>query len=275
VKNDPAYTITLNNGVAMPRLGFGTYQIPDGKDVERSVLWALEAGYRSIDTAELYGNEAGIGRALKKSGVPRKEVFITTKVWNTSQGYAQTLKAFEQSRKLLDCGYIDQYLVHWPVRGRYLDTWRALEHLCAGGMVRSIGMSNFTRAHCEALLAACEVRPAVNQIECHPLLYQRDLIDYCHEREIRIVAWRPLMKGAAGNIPLLSRLARVYGKTPSQVCLRWLMQHEIIVIPRSTRRERIIENADVFDFTLSDDHMKEIDGLNENRRLGPDPDDFA
>ncbi len=258
----------------MPVLGFGTYQIPDGEAVELAVLMALESGYRCIDTAELYANEGGIGRALKRSGLDRGDLFVATKVWNSSQGYDMTMAACERSLNALDLDYLDLYLVHWPVRDLYHETWRALEGLYRQGLVRAIGVSNFTASHLDELMGRCEIRPMVNQVEFHPLLYQKELLDYCRAAGIQVQAWRPLLKGAAGGIDLLNRLAQRYERTPAQIALRWLVQLGIAVIPRSVNRERIRENARIFDFTLSSHDMEQIAQLNRNERLGPDPDNF-
>jgi len=264
----------LANGIRMPWLGFGTYKIPDGKEVEDAVLGALESGYRSIDTAELYENEKGVGRAVRSSGLDRKDIFIATKVWNTNQGYDETLKSFDRSLKNLGVDYIDLYLIHWPVKVRYQETWRALERIYRDGLARSIGVSNFTVGHLEILLKNCEVRPHVNQVEFHPFLFQKDLLDYCNRNDIRVEAWRPLLRGEVSEIPLLCEIGGRYRKTPAQIALRWLLQLGIVVIPKSVRRERMIENSRIFDFELADSEMNSIGSLNRNMRLGPDPDSF-
>ena len=265
--------VALSNGVVMPWLGLGVYKVPEGEDVERAVTAALEAGYVSIDTAAFYENEEGVGRAVRASGVPREKLFITTKVWNTDQGYESTLKAFEASRKKLGFDYVDLYLVHWPVSGKYRDTWKALEKLYGEGLVRAIGVSNFQIRHLEDLAAVANIRPMVNQVEYHPLLTQKPLLQYCRENGIQLEAWSPLMRGNL-DLPLLQELARKYGKTPAQIVIRWDLQHEVVTIPKSSRPERIRENADVFDFELSAEDMERIDALNQNRRFGADPDTF-
>ncbi len=266
---------TLHNGVNMPWLGLGVYKMAEGKEVERAVHAALEAGYRSIDTAALYQNERGVGQAVRTSGLPREEVFITTKVWNDDQGYESTLKAFEQSRRLLGVDYVDLYLIHWPVRGKFKETWRALEKLYKDGWVRAIGVSNFHIHHLENLLADCEIVPMVNQVELHPCLTQEPLREYCQKHHIQVEAWSPLMRGQLFEHPLLQELSRKYGKTPAQIIIRWDLQHEIVTIPKSARPERIRENAQVFDFELEAADMARLDELNENRRVGPDPDTFV
>lgn len=265
--------IQLNNGVLMPQLGLGVYKTKEGDEVKNAVRWALEAGYRSIDTAALYENETGVGEAIRDSGVPREEVFVTTKVWNTDQGYDNTLKAFETSRKKLGLDYVDLYLVHWPGKDKFIETYRALEKLLAEGLVRAIGVSNFKEHHLDRLMAETSVVPAVNQVEFHPLLRQKSLHEYCKSKGIALEAWAPLMKGQLDH-PILLRLAEKYGKTPAQVVLRWHIQLGVIVIPKSVHQDRIVSNADVFDFELSAEEIAEIESLDENKRFGPDPDEF-
>lgn len=266
-------TVRLNNGVLMPQLGLGVYKTNEGEEVRNAVRCAIEAGYRSIDTAALYENETGVGEAIRESGVPREDIFVTTKVWNTDQGYDQTLRAFEASRKKLGLDYVDLYLVHWPGKDKFIDTYRALEKLLADGLVRAIGVSNFQIHHLEKLMEETNVVPAVNQVECHPRLRQKALHDFCKSQGIALEAWAPLMKGELDH-PVLLRLAEKYGKTPAQVVLRWHIQHGIIVIPKSVHQDRIVSNADVFDFALTDEEMAQIDGLDENHRYGPHPDEF-
>ncbi|MCL6547501.1 MAG: aldo/keto reductase [Alicyclobacillus sp.] len=271
---DIADCTTLQNGVEMPWFGLGVYKIPDGEDVERAVLAAVEAGYRSIDTAAFYENEAGVGRAVRACGLPRESLFITTKVWNSDQGYESTLRAFEASRKRLGMDYVDLYLVHWPVKGKYRDTWRALEKLYRDGWVRAIGVSNFQVHHLQDVMRDCEVVPMVNQVEYHPRLTQEELLTFCKQQKIQMEAWSPLMRGRIREIPEIVEIARRHGKTPAQVVLRWDLQHEVVTIPKSVHPERIRENADIFDFELSEEEMKRIDALNRNDRTGADPDNF-
>ncbi|MEB3101915.1 aldo/keto reductase [Ferviditalea candida] len=261
----------LSNGVKMPWLGLGVYKVEEGREVEHAVEQALAAGYRSIDTAALYGNEAGVGKAVGNSGISREELFVTTKVWNSRQGYESTLLAFEESRQKLGLEYIDLYLVHWPVQGKYKDTWRALEKLHREGYIRAIGVSNFQIHHLKDLLSVCEVKPTVNQVELHPLLTQKELLKFCRQHDIQMEAWSPLMRGRLDH-PLLKELGEKYGKTPAQIVLRWDLQNGVVVIPKSVRAERIRENADIFDFELSSEDLTKLDGMNENRRFGPDPD---
>ncbi|MGG0796491.1 aldo/keto reductase [Brevibacillus laterosporus] len=264
---------TLANGVVKPWLGLGVYKADDGAEVEQAIRMALEAGYRSIDTAAIYENEAGVGKAIRDSKIPREEIFVTTKVWNTEQGYESTLQAFDTSLQKLGLDYIDLYLVHWPVPGKYKETWRALETLYKKGLVRSIGVSNFHIHHLEDLLSVCEVKPMLNQIEMHPYLIQKELRQYCEQHGIYVEAWRPLMRGNL-EVPLVQEMAERYQKTPAQIVLRWDLQHNVLVIPKSVKKERIIENAGLFDFELTDADMALLDGLNRDQRFGPDPDHF-
>lgn len=265
---------TLHNGVKMPWFGLGVYKTREGQEVIQAVKAAIKAGYRSIDTAAFYKNEEGVGQALKEAEVPREELFITTKVWNTDQGYESTLAAFNESLNKLDLDYIDLYLVHWPVKGKYKDTWKALETLYKEGKVRAIGVCNFQIHHLEDLLADAEIAPMVNQVECHPRLTQKDLLSYCQEHHIQLEAWSPLGRGRMLDEPTLMELAARYQKTVAQIILRWNLQSGIVTIPKSVREERIIENADIFDFELSKEDMSMIDSMNRNHRNGPDPDHF-
>lgn len=265
--------VELLNGVMMPRLGLGVWRAREGGETESAVSAALQAGYRLIDTASMYGNEADVGRAVRASGIPRDQIFVTTKVWNDQQGYDNTLKAFEQSFSNLDLGYVDLYLVHWPVKGKYKETYRALEELYEQGRVRAIGVSNFHIHHLEDLMGSCRIKPMVNQVELHPLLTQKKLLMFCRKEGIQVESWRPLMKGNL-DLPLLQELSAKYGKTPAQIVIRWHLQQGIVTIPKSVRESRIRENAGVFDFELAPEDMVRIDGLNEDRRFGADPDNF-
>ncbi|MDX2305706.1 MAG: aldo/keto reductase [Microscillaceae bacterium] len=267
-------TVTLANGVEMPYLGLGVYQSKEGEEVIQASLDALEAGYRHIDTAALYGNERGVGQAVRESGLPRQEIFVTTKVWNSDQGYDSTLHAFENSLKKLDLEYIDLYLIHWPVKGKYKDTWRALEKIYSEGLVKSIGVSNFLQNHLEDLLPVCEIKPMVNQMEFHPYLVQQTLIDFCTKHQICYEAWSPLMQGRIFEVDLLRALAEKYQKTPVQIVLRWDLQKGVVTIPKSSKKERIITNAQIFDFELSEEDVKAIDALDRGQRVGPDPNNF-
>ncbi|MCT1399764.1 aldo/keto reductase [Paenibacillus sp. p3-SID867] len=264
---------TLNDGVKMPWLGLGVWKTKEGEEVIQSVKSAIAAGYRSIDTAAIYGNEEGVGQAIRESGVSRDELFITTKVWNDDQGYEKTLQAFETSRKKLGLDIVDLYLVHWPGKDKYLDTWKALIHLQKEGLVRSIGVSNFQIRHLQHIIEDTGVVPVVNQVELHPLLSQKELLGFARENQIVLEAWSPLMQGNLDQ-PVLAQIAEKYGKTTAQVILRWDIQNGVIVIPKSVKEHRIRENADIFDFELSAEDMAAIDGLNQNKRFGSNPDEF-
>lgn len=266
--------VELANGVKMPWLGLGVYKAKEGEEVEQAVKAALRIGYRSIDTAAFYDNEEGVGRVVRESEVSREELFITTKVWNTDQGYDSTLAAFEASLRRLGMEYVDLYLIHWPVKGKYKETWRALETLYREGRVRAIGVSNFQVHHLEDLMADAEIKPMVNQVEFHPFLTQETLRAFCRKEGIQLEAWSPLMRGEVMNVPEIVELSKKYGKTPAQIVLRWDLQHGVVTIPKSVREERIRENADLFDFELSAEDMAKLDALNRNHRFGPDPDNF-
>ncbi|MFO7974122.1 MAG: aldo/keto reductase [Candidatus Hydrogenedentota bacterium] len=266
---------TLHNGVDMPWLGLGVFRASQGGEVEQAIQWAVDIGYRSIDTATVYNNEEGVGEGVRRSGVPREQLFITTKVWNSDQGYDRTLKAFEASLQRLGMDYVDLYLIHWPVAGKFQDTWRALEELYGAGKAKAIGVSNFLVPHLEDLLAGAKIVPMVNQVEFHPYLVQSDLLGFCSEHEIRVEAWSPLMKGNAAEEPTLTRLGAKYGKSAVQLVLRWDLQHEVITIPKSVHRDRIAANADIFDFEISEEDMEAIDALDRGKRFGPDPNNFA
>lgn len=267
-------TVTLSNGVQMPYLGFGVFQVREGNEVKQAVLHALAAGYRHIDTAALYGNEKGVGEAIVQSGIPRKEIFVTSKVWNSDQGYDSTLRAFDRSMNLLGFDYLDLYLVHWPVKGKFVQTWKALENIYSGGRVRAIGISNFLQHHLEELLPQVNIVPMVNQMEFHPRLVQQSLIDFCMEKKIQYEAWSPLMQGQITKIPELQSLAAKYKKDIAQIVLRWDLQKSVVTIPKSIHKERIISNAQIFDFVLSNEDVKFIDGLDKHQRVGADPDNF-
>ncbi|WP_157075938.1 aldo/keto reductase [Neobacillus fumarioli] len=267
-------TTTLHNGVKMPWFGLGVYKVQEGEEALQSVKAAIKAGYRSIDTAALYQNEESVGRAIKESGVPREELFITTKVWNTDQRNDSVLEAFETSLQKLGLDYVDLYLVHWPVKEKYKQTWKILEKIYKEGRARAIGVSNFTIHHLEDLIADAEIKPMVNQVELHPLFAQPELRDYCKKQEIQIEAWAPLGQGRLLDHPVLKEIADAHNKTIAQVILRWDLQNEIVTIPKSVKESRIIENANIFDFELTERDMEKINSLNENKRFGPDPDNF-
>lgn len=261
----------LNNGVEMPWLGLGVYGLDDGPEVEQAVLHALEIGYRSIDTATIYKNERGVGRAIRESGVPREEIFLTTKVWNDDQREKRTLAAFRESLKRLGTEYVDLYLVHWPVEGCYKTTWREMERIYQNGHAKAVGVSNFMQHHLEDLLNDSRIVPSVNQVEFHPRLIQRELLAYCRNHDIRVEAWSPLMHGEVVTEPTVMKVAEKYSRTPAQIVLRWDLQHGVVTIPKSGNPERIAENAQIFDFELSQEDMEQLDALDEGRRIGPDP----
>jgi len=266
-------TVTLNNGVEIPQLGFGVFQIPDA-ETTAAVSAALEAGYRSIDTAAVYGNEAGVGAALASSGLAREELFVTTKLWNADQGYDATLRAFDASLARLGLDHVDLNLVHWPTPARdlYRESWRAIEKLAADGRIRAAGVSNFQPAHLRRLLKDSALVPAVNQIELHPGLQQRELRSLHAESGIVTEAWSPLAQGAVLGESTLTEIAERHGRSPAQVVLRWHLQLGNVVIPKSVTPARIRENIDVFDFALGDEEMSAIAALDRGLRTGPDPD---
>ncbi|WP_035532711.1 aldo/keto reductase [Halobacillus kuroshimensis] len=264
----------LSNGVKIPRVGLGVYKMEDGEEVKQAVQSAVDLGYRHIDTASFYGNEAGVGEGIKACGVPRDELFITTKVWNDEQGYEETLEAFNRSLDKLGVETLDLYLIHWPVLGKFKDTWKALEKLYHEGRVRAIGVCNFMEHHLDELMMDAEVTPMVNQVEFHPALYQEALADYCYQKGIQLEAWAPLARGRYFDAAILKQLAENYQKTPAQVILRWHLQHDVVVIPKSSNPDRQKENFDVFDFDLKSDEMLRIDELHSGDRIGKHPDEF-
>jgi diketogulonate reductase-like aldo/keto reductase len=265
-------TTTLHNGVKMPWMGLGVFKVKEGEEVIQSVKAALKNGYIHIDTAAIYGNEEGVGQAIKDSGVPRENLFITTKLWNTEQGYDTTLKAFETSMEKLGLDYLDLYLIHWPGKNKYKDTWRAFEKLYRDGRVRAIGVSNFLVHHLEDLLGTAEIKPMVNQVEYHPHLTQKDLHAFCKKEGIQLEAWSPLKQGQLLNDPTLTEIAQKHNKSVAQIILRWDLQNEVVTIPKSIKEHRIIENSNVFDFELTKEDMDRIDGLNQDSRAGSHPD---
>ncbi len=268
-------TKELNNGVHIPRLGFGVFRIDDSAKGRAALETAIETGYRSFDTATIYGNEATVGEILEETAVPRDELFITTKVWNSDQGFRRCREAFEKSREKLRVEYLDLYLIHWPVAETFVETWRAMEELYEEGAVRAIGVCNFNPEHLEVLRRESSVVPALNQVELHPYLAKPQLRSYCREHGIAVEAWGPLMRGAVTEDATLSSIAAAHDKSPAQIVLRWDLQHDIITIPKSATPSRIRENADIFDFSLSQQEMDEIDALDRNQvMVGPSPDDF-
>lgn len=265
--------VKLNNGVEIPILGYGTYKMEDGKDAVNSVLYALEVGYRHIDTASLYKNEKSVGEAIKNSGINRSDIFLTTKVWNDDRGYDNTLKAFDRSIKKLDTDYVDLYLIHWP-KDMNVETWKALERLYEEKRVRAIGVSNFKEHHLEEIFKNSNIVPTINQVEFHPKLSQPKLREFCNSKGIVLEAWSPLMRGKVFSIDLLNELSKIYNKTIPQIVLRWNIQLGVVTIPKSANKERIKENFDVFDFTLSKEHMDKINSLDDSCRIGKDPDNI-
>ncbi|QLG08237.1 aldo/keto reductase [Bacillus velezensis] len=269
---------TLHNGVEMPWFGIGVFKVEEGAELVNAVKTALVHGYRSVDTAAIYGNDEGVGegirQGLQEAGLKREDIFVTSKVWNADLGYEETLKAFDTSLEKLGLDYLDLYLIHWPVEGKYIDAWRALETLYRDGRIKAIGVSNFQIHHLKHLMKETEIKPMINQVEYHPRLTQKELLAFCTEQGIQLEAWSPLMQGQLLDHPVLQEIAEKYGKSAAQVILRWDLQNGVITIPKSTKKHRIEENANVFDFELSADDMKRIDDLNENLRVGPDPDNF-
>lgn len=263
----------LNDGNQIPVLGFGVYQSPPGAKTIESVSTAIQTGYRLIDTAALYQNEADVGAAIRKNRIPRNDLFITTKLWNSDQGYDSTLKAFDNSIKRLGLRYIDLYLIHWPVSDKRLDSWKALERLKNEERCRSIGVSNFTIRHLKELLDHCTIPPAVNQVEFSPFLYQKQLHEFCQKNSIVIEAYSPLTKGDRLGDLQLKNLAKKYGKTTAQILIRWCLQHEVIPLPKSNTPSRIRENAQVFDFEIRTEDMLLLDSLNEDFRTSWNPTD--
>lgn len=266
-------TFELNNGVQMPCFGLGVYLSKDGDEVTNAVKEALNHGYRHIDTAAIYDNEKGVGDGIRESNVNRKDVFVVSKVWNADQGYDSTLRAFDNTLERLGLDYLDLYLIHWP-KEKSKDTWRAMEHLYEEKRIRAIGVSNFMQHHLEDLLPEAKIVPMVNQMEFHPYLVQQDLIDYCNAKDIQYEAWSPMMQGNIFDVLELKSLAEKYRKTVAQVVLRWDLQKGVITIPKSSKKERIISNAEIFDFELSEEDVKLIDSLDRGQRFGPDPNNF-
>jgi 2,5-diketo-D-gluconate reductase A len=270
-------TVSLNTGGAMPRLGFGVFKVPPA-ETQEAVERALAAGYRSIDTAAMYGNESGVGAALKASGLPRDDVFVTTKLNNDAHGADAARQAFERSLSELGLDHVDLYLIHWPLprQDRYVETWRALEPIAKDGRARAIGVSNFQVHHLQRLLDETDVVPAVNQIELHPYLVQDELRDFHAQHGIVTEAWSPLARGGALlREPTITALAEKYGRTPAQIVIRWHLQLDNVVIPKSVTPSRIVENADVFGFELDDDDVAAVTALDRGQRTGPDPDTFG
>lgn len=265
-------TKLLANGVEMPFLGLGVYKMRDKEETITAITTALELGYRSIDTAAYYFNEKEVGEAIKRSHIPREDIFITTKVWNDDQGYDQTLRAFENSLKLLDLDYIDLYLTHWPVPGKFTDTYQAIERLYEEKLIRVPGVSNHHQEHILEIENTCNIKPMVNQIESHPYFQQNELISFCKERHIAVTSWAPLSRGKVLDDELIKRLALKHNKTSAQIVLRWHFQRGTVVIPKSVTPSRIKENSNFFDFVLTEEDMVAMSTLERNGRTGANPD---
>lgn len=268
--------VTLNNGVKMPWMGLGVFKIEDGQKVINVVKYAIEAGYKAIDTAAIYGNEKGVGIGLKQCSVSREDLFITSKLWNTFQGYDSTLEAFEVTMSDLQLEYLDLYLIHWPLPNnkKYIATWKAMERLYKEGRIRAIGVSNFEPEWIQNIIDECEIVPMVNQVECHPYFQQTEMQKFCKQNGIQMQAWGPLAQGEIFKDVKLIKLAEKYGKSVAQFVIRWELQRKILSIPKSSNKDRIISNADVFDFEISDQDMEIMKSFDINKRQGPDPKKF-
>jgi diketogulonate reductase-like aldo/keto reductase len=264
-------TAKLNNNIEIPRLGFGVYLAKPGKETFNAVTWALEAGYRHIDTARAYKNEADVGKAIKESNIKREDIFITTKLWNYDQGYDSALKAFDAGMDELGFDYVDLYLIHWPVEGKRRESWRALEKIYSDGRAKSIGVSNYTIKHLKEMDSYAGIKPAVNQVEFHPFLYQDDLHEYCKLKNVQLEAYSPLARAEKLDDPNINEVAQKYSKSPAQVMIRWSLQQDLVVIPKTVHKVRIHENADVFDFEISAEDMDRLNSLNEEFRIAWDP----
>jgi methylglyoxal/glyoxal reductase len=271
-------SLTLNNGIEMPQLGYGVFRVEEGTELEKAIETAIRLGYRSIDTAAIYGNEKSVGNGVRNAIdaglVTREELFITSKVWNDGLSYDETIAAYEESLEKLGLDYLDLYLIHWPGKDKYMESWKALEALYKEGRIKSIGVSNFEVHHLETLLNETEVKPVVNQIEFHPKLIQTEVRTFCEEHNIKVEAWSPLMNADLLTNDTIQEMAKSLNKSAAQVILRWDLQHGIITIPKSMTESRMEENISLFDFELSEEQMKQLDVLNENKRSGPDPDEF-
>lgn len=271
-------TTTLHNGVHMPWFGIGVFKVEEGSELVDAIKAAVRHGYRSIDTAAAYANESSVGQAvreaLQENNLSRADLFVTSKVWNADLGYKETRAAYEASLDKLGLEYLDLYLIHWPVQGKYKEAWRALESLYKEGRIKAIGVSNFQIHHLEDLMKDAEITPMINQVEFHPQLTQAELLQFCQKNNIQMEAWSPLMQGQLLDHAVLQDIAAKYGKSVAQVILRWDVQQGVVTIPKSTKAHRIVENADIFDFELTQEDMDGIQALNANHRVGPDPDNF-
>jgi diketogulonate reductase-like aldo/keto reductase len=261
----------LNNGVEMPYLGLGVYLLSPGKQAEAALKHALEIGYRLFDTGRFYGNEFDVGEAVRKGGVPREELFVTTKLWNSDHGYEKAISACKGSLESLGLKYIDLFLIHWPVEGLRNDSWKALEKMYEEGKFRAIGVSNYTISHLQDLMEHARIIPAVNQVEFSPFLYQRDMLEFCRQHDIQLEAYSPLTRGIKLSNRIIVSMAQKYQKTAAQIMLRWALEHQVVIIPKSAHEERLRENADIFDFTIEPSDMEILNNLNENFRVAWDP----
>ena len=267
--------VKLNNGVEMPYFGLGTFRSKDGEETYNAVKWAIEAGYKHIDTAAVYGNEASVGKAIKDSGIARGDIFITTKLWNEDMRQGTQLKAIDVSLEKLGLDYVDLYLIHWPVKGKYVESWKCMEQIYKSGKAKAVGVSNFHVHHLEDIFAASDLIPVINQCECSPELTQVELADYCKSRGIQFQPYSPLGQGNTLNDPKIGAIAKKYNKTPAQIILRWGLQRDFVNIPKSVTKSRIIENADIFNFELKAEDFNEIFTLNTGKRYCGDPDNFS
>jgi methylglyoxal/glyoxal reductase len=267
--------IKLNNGVEIPRLGLGVYLIDDGKEVENAIKWAFEKGYRHVDTAAAYNNETGVGSAVRESNIAREDIFVTTKLANGDQGYDSALKAFEKSLNKLGLDYVDLYLIHWPETGKRKDSWKAFEEIYKSGRTKSIGVSNYTIRHLEELFSYSDVIPVINQVEFNPFLYQKDLLDFCHKNNVRLEAYSPLVKAQKLENKVLQNISKKYSKSSAQILIRWALQHDLAVIPKSSNKNRIFENAEVFDFEISSEDMDKLNSLDEGFRASWNPSELV
>ena len=267
---------TLNNGAEIPSIGVGVFRLEDAKEAQRVVEMALAVGYRHIDTAMIYKNEEAVGRAIKASGIPRKDIFVTTKLWNENQRKGNVEGAFEESLRKLEMDYVDLYLIHWPVPDKFLESWKVLENVYKSGRAKAIGVSNFKINHLKTLKAAGGLVPAVNQIELHPYLSQEAELEYCAKEGIMLEAWSPFTAGKTALLedPGLTDIAKQHAKTNAQIILRWNYQRGVVTLPKSSNRQRLEENISIFDFELTDLEMSKINNININKRVGPDPDNF-
>ncbi|MCF6406414.1 aldo/keto reductase [Chitinophaga filiformis] len=264
----------LHNGIKMPYIGLGVYKTKDGKEVQDAVTYALDAGYRHIDTAAAYFNETGVGQAIRRSNTPREDIFLTSKIWNSDQGYDSTIRAFNHSLQRLGTSYLDLYLQHWPVKGKYKETWKAMETLYNEGRIKAIGVCNFLQFQLEDLMETATIVPMVNQVEFHPFLVQQSLLDFCNRHDIQFESWFPLMHGFAFQVPAFREMALRYNVTVAQLLLRWNLQKGVVIIPKSIRRDRIISNSHLFHFNILPTDMQKLDDMDEGLRMGPNPADF-